>query len=134
MTSNAVTAGFTFLYNTLTADSTFMSYVSGVYTGIAPEGSLPDYAIVIHQAGPKTLAATGQLIMTRTLFQVKITGPEADYDGNITSAYDRMVTLLGLVRSTSGILACYLEQDLYINEVVDGVPWINLGGLFRVEI
>ena len=45
-----------------------------------------------------------------------------------------MVTLLGLVRSVSGILACYQEQDINMNEVVDGVPWINLGGLFRIEI
>jgi hypothetical protein len=132
--TNAVTAGLTFLYNTLTADSTFMSYVSGVYTGIAPEGSFADYAIIIPQAMPKTLNAYGVKVMTRALFQVKVAGPEADYDGNISSAYDRMITLIGLVRSVSGILACYLEQDLYINEVVEGQPWNNLGGLFRVEI
>jgi hypothetical protein len=132
--SNAVTVGLTFLNSVLTGDTTFMGHVSGVYTGIAPEDSTPDYCIIIPQALPKVLAATGQVIMTRALFQVKVVGPEADYDGNLSSAYDRMLTLIGLVRSTSGILACYQEQDMYINEVVDGVPWCNLGGLFRVEI
>ena len=132
--TNAVTAGLTFLNNTLTADGTFMSLVNSVYTGVAPEGSLPDYGIIIHQAGQKTLNAYGVLVMTRALFQVKVAGPEAHYDNNLSPAYDRMITLIGLVRSVSGILACYLEQDFSISEVVDGIPWVNLGGLFRVEI
>jgi hypothetical protein len=131
--TNSVAEGLTFLYSTLTGDSTFMGYVTGVYRGIAPEGSTADYAILIPQTATKVLTAFGVKIMTSSLYQVKMVGPEADM-ANLSAAWDRAVVLLGLVRNgADNVLACYLQQDLYIQEVVSGIQWANLGGLFRME-
>jgi hypothetical protein len=129
--TNSVAEGLTFLYSTLTGDTTFMSYVTGVYRGIAPEGSTADYAIMIPQSATKVLTAQGVKVMTSSLYQVKLVGPEADMS-NLSTAFDRAVTLLGLVRNDN-VLACYLQQDLYLQEVVNGIQWANLGGLFRIE-
>ena len=131
--TNSVATSLSFLYSTLAGDSTLMGLVTGIYRSVAPAGSTADYVIVIPQAMPKTLNAYGVRVMTRGLYQVKVVGPYADYP-NLNTAWDRIVTLIGLVRSVSGILACYLEQELYIGEVVAGVEWCNLGGLFRIEV
>ena len=131
--TNSVAEGLTFLYSTLTGDTTFMSYVTGVFRGTAPEGSSADYAILIPQSATKVLSATAVKVMTNSLYQVKLVGPEADM-ANLSGAFDRAVALLGLVRNASdNVLACFLEQDLYIQEVVNGTQWANLGGLFRLQ-
>jgi hypothetical protein len=131
--TNSVAASLTFLYNTLTADSTFMAKVSGVYRSVAPEGSLPDYCMLIPQNPNKVLSAQGKLIMANGLYQVKMVGPMADFT-NLTAAYDQALVDLALVHSVSGILACYCQSDLYYQEEVDGVPWCNIGGLFRIQL
>jgi hypothetical protein len=131
--TNTVSTALTFLYETLTGDTTFMSYVTGVYTGLAPVSAQPDFAIIVPQAMPKTLSANAVVVLSRPLFQVKLVGPRADYT-NLSSAYDRALSLIGLVRSTAGILSCYITSDLYVQETVAGDPWVNLGGLFRVEV
>jgi hypothetical protein len=132
--TNAVANSLAFLNSTLTGDATFMGYLTGgVWTGVAPVGTSPDWCVLQMQASPKVKTATGVTIMTRGLYQVKVVGPKADY-ANLYTAYDRIVTLLGLVRSTGGILACYQTDDIYLENTVSGKPWIQLGGLFRVEI
>lgn len=131
--ADSVTAGLTFLYTTLSGDSIFTGYVNGIWTGVAPEGVSPDFCILQPQSMPDVLTATATRIMSRNLYQVKIVGPVSDY-ANISRAYDRADQLLALVRNSGGIIACFRESSIYLPEVVDGVPWVNLGGMYRVEI
>lgn len=131
--SNAITAGLTFLYGTLSADATFMGLVSGVFPGLAPANTQPDFCTITPMSSTAVDTAFGVKIMANQLYQVRVSGPEADYS-NISAAYDRMLTDLQLVRSTSGILACWLQQDIYLQETVAGVPWVNLGGVFRIQL
>lgn len=132
--SNPVEVSLSFLYGTLSGDATFTGYLTGgVWVALAPAGTLPDFCTITPMSSKTVLSANGFKVMTQGLYQVRISGPEADAS-NIEAAYDRMLTDIGLVRSTSGILACYQEQDVYIQELVAGVPWINWGGLFRVEV
>lgn len=131
--TNAVQASLTFLYGTLSADATLMGYLTWFGPGLAPAGTLPDFCTITPMASKSVLTAFGVKVMANGLYHVKVSGPEADYS-NIETAYNQILTDIGLVRTTSGILACYQEQDIYIQELVAGVPWINLGGLFRIEV
>jgi hypothetical protein len=130
---DSITAGLSFLYSTLNADNTFMGYVTNIYTAVAPQGVQPDYCILQPQSPMDVLTATGVRIMSRNLYQVKIAGPVAHY-ANISAAYARADALLALVRSQNGILCCFRESGLYVPDIVDGVPWVHLGGLYRVEL
>src|SRR6185312_5714065 len=103
---DSVTAGLSFLYSTLSGDQFFPSYVSGIWTGVAPQGTNPDYCILQPQSPVDVLTATAIRIMSRNLYQVKIVGPVAHFQ-NISTAYARADALLGLVRSTNGILCCF---------------------------
>jgi hypothetical protein len=131
--SDPVTGGFQFLYQTLTGDATFMTYVTGVWADVAPALTNPDYCILALQSPTDVLTANAVRVMSSNLYQVKLVGPTADY-ANLSAAYARAQTLLDLVRSQSGILACYRENGFYLPELVDGVPWVALGGLYRVEL
>lgn len=131
--ADSVTAGLTFLYSTLQADSFFMADVTGIWTGVAPQGTQPDYCILQPQSPTDVLTATAKRIMSRNLYQVKIVGPVSHYS-NISAAYARADALLALVRSTNGILACFRESQLYVPEDFGGVPWVALGGLYRIEL
>jgi hypothetical protein len=135
LAADATTTAFTFLYGTLHGDSQFMSYVTGVYADIAPQGTLPDYCIISQQSGMDVLSATAKRIYSNLLFAVKLVGPASDYS-NLSAAYQRADALLALVRNTSGILACYREQMYALPEpeLVNGVPWTNLIGIYRIEV
>lgn len=130
---DSVTAGLSFLYSTLSADSFFTGFVTGIWTAVAPQGSQPDYCILQPQSPVDVLTATAKRIMSRNLYQVKVVGPVSHYS-NISAAYARADALLGLVRSQNGILCCFRESGLYTPEDVDGVPWVALGGLYRIEL
>lgn len=135
--ANAIQTSLGFLESTLSGDATFAGYLNGIFTAVAPQGTLPDWCILQPQSSQRVLNAYGVLVLTQGIYQVKVVGPEDDY-ANLYNAYNRMQTLIGLVRPSSGsygsILACYQEQDLYVQELVAGVQYINLGGLFRVEV
>lgn len=131
--TDSVSGGLSFLYSTLNSDSTFMGYVTGIWADVAPQGTQPDYCILGVQSPRDVLTGTAVRVMSRNLYQVKIVGPASDYS-NISTAYARADTLLALVRNTNGIIACFRENGLYIPETVDGVPWVALGGLYRIEL
>jgi hypothetical protein len=131
--ADAITTGYSFLYSTLNGDSQFKSYVTGIFDDIAPQGTQPDYCIITNQSGTDVLTATANRIMSSLLFQVKLVGPQADY-ANLSAAYARADSLLALVRNTNGILACYREGPLAVAEVVNGVSWVALGGLYRIYL
>jgi hypothetical protein len=132
MTSDTITTGLTFLYGTLSGDGTLMGYLQGVFQDFAPDGTLPDWCVIgVQSPGQDTLTANAVRILSRPLFMVKMVGPAA-HMANLSTAYQRADTLLKLVRNTGGLLACYRESPFYMPEIVNGQPYANLGGLYRM--
>lgn len=135
--SDPVGVGYTLIYQVLSADATFMSYVTSIWRRLAPAGTSPNYALLVNQGNGDVNAATASRIMTGTVFQVKVVGPASDED-NLRAAYARADALLqpsGLaLRNTNGTLSCYRQQPLEMSDTVNGVPWLHVGGLYRIEV
>src|SRR5690242_2333155 len=93
MAVDPVQNGYELLYSTLHADSAFMALVSGIYRYAATPSTAPDVCIIALQSSPDTNGGTGVRLLTRALFQVKISGPVADMP-NINAAYARADALL----------------------------------------
>lgn len=140
--TDPITSGLTLLANVLGGDATFAGLVTGIFQDIAPETSsgpqAPDYCIIgVSSPGQDTLTATAVRVLTRPAFLVKIVGPTADM-ANLHAAYARADALLQLIRNdpTTGILACYRIAPFGLPEpaLVNGKPWYNLGGIYRMEM
>lgn len=141
--TDPVTSGLTLLGNVLSGDATFMGLVTGVFQDIAPETPTgvpqpPDYAIIgLQSPDPDTLGATATRILSRATFLLKIVGPTSDM-ANLHAAYARADTLLQRIvnDAATGILACYRVVPFGLAEpkLVNGKPWFNLGGLYKMEM
>lgn len=136
--TDPITTGLTLLYRVLSSDGPFMGMLTGVYQDIAPVGTAPDYAVIgVQSPGVDVLSAFATRIFSTPLFRVLVTGPQADM-ANLSAAYQRADSLLAIVRNdnATGVLACYRTQPLYMPqpELVNGVPWVQLGGLYRMEM
>lgn len=141
--TDPVTTGLTLLANVLGGDATFMALVTGIFQDIAPEtsagtGQAPDYCIIsVQSPGQDTLAANANRILSNPTFLVKIVGPTADM-ANLSAAYSRADTLLKKIVNdpTTGVIACYRIAPFGLPEpaLVNGKPWYNLGGLYKMEM
>jgi len=130
-------AGIEFLYNTLTGDSTLMALVTGIYRGMAADGTVPPYVILSLQAGTDTLTANAVRLLTQPLYQVSAMGP-ASMSTQLAQAAARIDDLL---KRTQGSVAgcridfCYREQPLLLDlPPTLGVMWSKIGGLYRMGI
>lgn len=139
MAVDPISAGFTLLYGTLSGDATLMALLAGgLWKYMAPPGSTPDYGLIANQSAPDTNSAIGSRILSRMLFQVKFVGPTQD-DANLRAAFARADALLQPsgqpLRNQSGTLACFRESSLQLAEpqLINGVQWVNIGGIYRVE-
>ena len=128
-----VTTGYSFLYTALTGDTALMALVTGVYRNLAPAGTLPPYVIIGHQAGHDVMTANAFRVFTSDIYQVKVIGLESTYTTALVPAANRIDALLGRT-STAGVLDCHREQQFALSEIVNGVAWLNLGGMFRILI
>ena len=130
-------AGIEFLYNTLTGDSTLMALVTGVYRDKAPDAAIPPFVILSHQAGSDTLTANAIRLMTRSLYQVVVLGPDS-MSPTLAAAAGRIDALLKRTNGTvagAAIDACYREMPLLLGQPpVNGLAWSKFGGLYRLEI
>lgn len=151
-TADPVSVGYALLYNTLAGDATFIGYLSAgaasIFQVMAPPSAPPapgsppspapaPYALLNYQSGQDVLSATATRVLATLLFQVKLVGPAATA-ATLRAAYARADALLmpggQPLRNAGGTLALYREQPLAIGELVNGVLWLNYGGLYRVEI
>lgn len=126
---------YTWLYNTLHGDATLLTYVTGVYAGTAPDGAVDPYVVYNWQGGADVMVANGRRVMNNSLYQVKVVGQASTNIAKITSAADRIDTLLQRASGTvSGgtILFCERQYPLIVDNVVNGVLWTNVGGLYRI--
>lgn len=136
--SDPVGDGFALLYGVLSGDATLMGYLAGgIHQVLAPPGVSPDWLLLINQSATDVNATTAARIMTTALFQVKVVGPAQD-ENTLRTAYKRADALLQpagrALANTSGTLACFREQTFSVGELVNGALWLNIGGLYRVEV
>ena len=132
---------FQFVATTMQADSALMAAATGgLYQGFAPIDTVAPFVIVTQQVGTDVLTANAVRLWTDILLQIKMLGPSGpggNYAALVTGA-DRIDALfrragpIGL--SSGGVLACYREQALAYNELVNGQPWTHLGGLYRIAL
>lgn len=146
-TADPIEAGFALLYSTLAGDATFTSYLSaganGIFQVMAPPGAgnatqqPAPYALLILQSGQEILSAVATRLRSDLLYQVKIVGP-ASASPALHAAYARADALLmpngQPLRNAGGTLALYRTATLSVGELVNGVLWLNVGGLYKVEI
>jgi hypothetical protein len=137
MAGYETTAGFQWLYNTLSADSTLQTDApGGVWRGLAPPGTATPFVILSLQSGKDVITANAVRVFDDDTFLVKAVGPASNNAG-VLAAASRIDALLGRTSGqvTAGaILACYRETPISIDELVNGELWSNLGGLYRLII
>jgi hypothetical protein len=130
-------AGIEFLYNTLIGDTTLMALVTGVHRDKAPDAAVPPFVILSHQAGSDTLTANAIRLMTRSLYQVVVLGPDS-MSPQMAAAAARIDVLLKRTNGSvtgAAIDACYREMPLLLGQPpVNGLAWSKMGGLYRLEI
>lgn len=130
---------FQWLYGVLSGDSTLTGYATGgIWRGVADPGVTPPYVIMSHQGGSDTITMNAFRIMSLLLFQVKAVGP-ASITQQVTNAAFRIDQLIGSPPTAGSVvggtvLACYRESALVVDELITGEKWVNIGGLYRLEI
>lgn len=108
----------------------------GVYRGLAPPGTQPPWVIVAYQAGQDVLTMNAYRVMSNLLWQVKVVGT-ADMTSQLITAAARIDDLIGLASGTATgglVLQCFRDSPLQLDELVNGVLWSNIGGLYRPYI
>ncbi len=137
MSVHEVMAGFAWLTGVLSGDSVLLGYATGgVHRALAPPETVPPYVVMTFQSGPDTRTAQGVRILSQPLYQIVVAGP-ANITATLVSAADELDDVLKLASgSVSGgyIAACYRESPLVRDELVAGVQWTNIGGLYRLQV
>jgi hypothetical protein len=126
-----------FLFTTL-SDATLLSYApGGVHNDTAPDGTPTPYVVFGLQSPVVDSRTMNEVrLLTNPLYQVVATGEASKMD-DIVNAASRIDDLL---KRDSGdvtggeISACYREQPVTKNELVNTQKWKSIGGLFRLEI
>lgn len=127
------------LTSVLGGDATFTAALpGGIHQILAPPGTSGDFCLLAPQSATDVNAATAARIMTTLVVQVKVVGPAAD-EANLRTAYKRADALLQpngrALANTDGTLACYREQAFTLGETDNnGVLWLHIGGLYRIEV
>jgi hypothetical protein len=135
-----VAQAFAFIDSTMRADSALMAAATGgVWQGIAEIGVLPPFVIYGQQANSDITTMTKTRLWASILMQVKAMGPvKPNYAALVTIA-DRIDALFKSVRYVGlpgggGVLECYRDGSIALDEVVNGVQWSQLGGLYRIDL
>ena len=134
---SALAAGFQWLDSVLVPDATLLSYLpGGIHQGMAPLGTALPFGLFSPQSLMDINSATALRIYSNDLFNVKAVGLTSSGVA-LVNATDRIYTLLNRINATVSrgiILACYREQEYYYTELVNGVQWSHIGGLYRLQI
>lgn len=139
MSAHEIALSFEWLYSTLSGDSTLAGYApGGVFRSLAPPTTATPFVIMSYQSGLDSLTMNAVRMMSELLFLAKAVGPATSMAGIVNAASQIDV----LLKRTSGttvdglgaILACYREQPLEVDEIVNGELWTNIGGLYRLQI
>lgn len=130
---------FKFAVSTMQADSALMAAATGgVWQGFADIGTTAPYALVTRQGGSDTNTFNVYRVFTHIMLQIKAVGPATNYAALVTIA-SRIDALFKRVGSTAlpdggGLIACWREQEVAYEELVNGTQFSHLGGLYHLEL
>lgn len=134
--------GFQFLYGILAPDTTLQSYApGGVFRSEADPGTTPPFVIIgLQSPGVDTMTITAVRLLSNPLYQIRAVGP-ASLTQQVANAASQIDVLLGGkdgLRNQSiangFIAACYRENVLQLDEIVNGELITSIGGLYRLII
>lgn len=133
-----IAQAFQWINTTLKADTALTTAATGgVWQGFADLATNTPYALYLQQAGTDVLTMNVKRLFVNLLVQVKAIGPSAQYAVLVVIA-DRIDALLGrvgpLTLASGGVLACYREQTIAMSELINGVAWSHLGGMYRIQL
>src|SRR5579885_931599 len=113
MSTHETALVYSWLYSTLSGDSTLSGYApGGVWRGMAPPQTATPFVIISLQSGSDVVTMNGYRMIVDVLYQVKAVGPVSNTAG-IVSAASRIDDLLKLTTGTvagGAILSCYRQS------------------------
>lgn len=136
-TQNEIAVALEWLYSLLSGDATLAGIpIGGVYRAIAPDDAVAPYIILQWMGGHDVLGSGGARIMSDLVFQVYAIAPSDQYDLVRAAAYriDQLLDKASGTTSDGTVLACRRQQPIPLDEVVNGVVWSRLGGLYRTWV
>lgn len=148
MSGHEIMLSYSWLVSTLQGDATLLSYApGGVFRSLANPTTSTPYVIVSFQAGSDSVTMNAFRVLTGMTFQVKAVGPASNTAG-LASASARIDALLGgppslppggvaiTINSVNvgWLYSCYRDAPLSVDELVEGLLWTSVGGLYRLEI
>jgi len=134
-----VAQAFQWVNSTMRADSALMAAATGgVFQGMADIGTIPPYASYGKQADRDKLTVNAIRLWASILMQIKMVGPVSNFVALVAGA-NRIDALFGSVRPTGlpgggGVLQCYRDGEIALDEIVNGAQWSHLGGLYRIDL
>ncbi len=131
-----IAQAYNWIDSTLRADVSLMTAsVGGVWQGIADISTVGPHVSYTQQSSADTLTMNAVRLFANILVQIKAVGPSSQYVTLVTIAdlIDTDFKRAGPVALASGgVLACWRESTLALEEVVNGAQISHLGGLYRV--
>src|SRR5437879_9961675 len=130
---------FKWVTSTCQGDSALTTAATGgVFQGFAGVGTSGPYALVTRQGGQDALTLAVVRIFSHIILQIKAVGPTSNYGALITIA-NRIDALFKRTGPTAlpdggGLIACWREQEVAYEELVNGAQWSHLGGLYHLEL
>src|SRR5690349_8672494 len=104
--------------------------IGGVWQGFADIGTAGPYALVTRQGGQDALTLAVVRIFSHITLQIKAVGPVKPLDGS--NGYAALVTIAGRIDALfkrtgpaalpdgGGVIACWREQEIAYEELVNG--------------
>lgn len=109
----------------------------GIWPDSVPPDKTPPYALYGYQSGFDTNTANGVRLLTQPLYQVRVSGPETMIDQVATASalIDDVLKVQRNVPVSGGfVAACYRESPLQLPNIINGVKWVSVGGLYRTVL
>ena len=127
---------FAWLVSTMKADTALIAAATGgIWQGFADIGAVAPYALISQQAGNDMITMNARRLFSHLKMQLKAVGPATGYAALVTIA-DRIDTLFGRVGPVSltpgYVLSSYRESPLSYEEIVSGVQYSHLGGIYHI--
>jgi len=142
MSVNEAALGLQFLFGILSADSTLSGYApGGGFRYLAPDGTATPFWIVgVQSPGQDSLTQQAVRLIANPLYLIKVSGPASEMQA-IVNAASQIDVLLGGKQGLRNqsiangfIAACWRESPHLVDELVNGVVWSQVGGLWRMQI
>lgn len=134
MSTHEAVIAFEFVYSTLSGDANLANYApGGIHRGFAQPGTVVPFVVMGYQAGSDTLTMNAVRVASQPLLQIKAVGPASMsmQVGQAASEIDDMLKRTSGSAAGGLILAFYRETPLFLDQEVNGEPWVDIGGLYR---